>query len=32
MINDDIEKIGYDSMQQRTKTDKIYEKYLTKSP
>ena len=31
IMNDDIGKFGYDSMQQRTKIDRIYEKYLTKN-
>ncbi len=29
IISDDIGKFGYNSMQQRTKKDKIYEKFLT---
>ena len=31
IMNDDIGKFGYDSMQQRTRKDKIYEKCLTKN-
>ena len=31
IMNDDIGKFGYDNMQQRTKKDKIHEKYLTKN-
>ena len=30
IMNDDTGKFGYDSMQQRTKKEKNYEKYLTK--
>ena len=30
-MNDDIAKFGYDSMQQITRYNKIYEKYLTKN-
>ena len=31
IMNDDFGKYGCDSMQQRTKKDKIHEKYLAKN-